>query len=225
MTTRRWLILAGVLALAALAGIVFLIARPGDDGDDVWEQVEETGVLRVGMDASYPPFESVNEQNEIVGFDVDLANAIGRELGLEMVFVNMAYDTADWSAVRDSMIVCSFCEGVFGFMLGQDHVDAINHTVGWDVTLDELAEIGCRIHTLERSFNCREGLRRKDDTVPRRFMHEKIPGGPSNGMRLKPEELQQMLDAYYERRGWDEKGVPTAETLERLGLEDLVSVF
>ncbi|MCP4630364.1 MAG: aldehyde ferredoxin oxidoreductase family protein [bacterium] len=136
--------------------------------------------------------------------------------------VRMAYDTADWSAVRDSMIVCSFCEGVFGFMLGQDHVDLINHTVGWDLTLAELAEIGCRIHTLERSFNCREGLRRKDDTVPYRFMHEKIPDGNSKGLRLKPEELQQMLDDYYERRGWDENGVPTAETLGRLGLGDVV---
>ena len=137
--------------------------------------------------------------------------------------VGMAYDTADWSAVRDSMIICSFCEGVFGFQLGQDHVDLINHTVGWDLTLDELAEIGCRIHTLERSFNCREGRRRKHDTLPHRFMHETIPDGISKGMRLKPEELQQMLDAFYERRGWDENGVPTRETLERLGLEDLVT--
>jgi aldehyde:ferredoxin oxidoreductase len=135
--------------------------------------------------------------------------------------VSMACDTADWSAVRDSMIVCSFCEGVFGFRLGQDHVDLINHTVGWDMTLDELAQIGRRIHTLERSFNCREGLRRRHDTVPHRFLHEAIPDGNSKGMRLKPEELQQMLDAYYERRGWDEDGVPTAETLGRLGLEDL----
>jgi len=136
--------------------------------------------------------------------------------------VSMAYDTADWSAVRDSMIMCSFCEGVYGFRLGQDHVDLINRTVGWDLTLDELAEIGCRIHNLERSFNCREGLRRKDDTVPYRFMHEEIPDGNSKGMRLKPEELQQMLDAYYARRGWNKDGVPTRETLERLGLADVV---
>jgi aldehyde:ferredoxin oxidoreductase len=121
------------------------------------------------------------------------------------------------------MIVCSFCEGVFGFMLGQDHVDFINHTVGWDLTLDELAEIGCRIQTLERRFNCREGLHRKNDTVHHRFMHEEIPDGQSKGLRLKPEELQQMLDAYYEQRGWDENSVPTAKTLGRLGLENLVS--
>jgi ABC-type amino acid transport substrate-binding protein len=93
VTVRRWLIVAGALALAAAIGAAFLIVRPDEDGDDVWEQVEETGVLRVGMDASYPPFEMVNEQNEIVGFDVDLANAIGERLGLEMAFVNMAYDT------------------------------------------------------------------------------------------------------------------------------------
>jgi polar amino acid transport system substrate-binding protein len=81
------------MALALLATAIFLIARPGSDDDDVWEQVAETGVLRVGMDASYPPFEFVDEGNEVAGFDVDLANAIGQELGLEMVFVNMAYDT------------------------------------------------------------------------------------------------------------------------------------
>jgi aldehyde:ferredoxin oxidoreductase len=135
--------------------------------------------------------------------------------------VQMAYETATWSAVRDSMIVCSFCEGVFGFKLGQDHVDSINHTVGWDLTLDELAEIGCRIQTLERSFNCREGLRRKDDTVPHRFMREEIPDGHSKGLRIKPEELQEMLDAYYVLRGWDKNGVPSPETLSRLGLEDI----
>jgi aldehyde:ferredoxin oxidoreductase len=135
--------------------------------------------------------------------------------------VSLAYDTANWTAVRDSMIVCSFCEGVYGFSLGQDHVDLINQTVGWDMTLDELTQIGCRIHALERSFNCREGLTRKDDHLPRRFMKEEIPSGNSQGLRTKPEELQQMLDDYYERRGWDSDGVPKKETLARLGLEDV----
>ncbi len=135
--------------------------------------------------------------------------------------VKMAYNTANWTAVRDSMIVCSFCEGVFGFALGQHHADLINQTVGWDLTLDELTEIACRIHLLERGFNCREGLRRKDDRLPHRFLNEEIPSGNSKGLRTRPEELDQMLDEYYELRGWDSNGVPKRETLDRLGLDDL----
>lgn len=134
----------------------------------------------------------------------------------------MAYNTANWAAIRDSMILCSFCEGVFGFGLTQSHVDQINQTVGWDFTMDELTEIACRIHTLERSFNCREGLRRKEDILPYRFMHEEIPSGNSKGLRTKPEELQQMLDEYYELRGWAPDGVPKRGTLDKLGLEDLI---
>jgi len=136
-----------------------------------------------------------------------------------------AYNTANWSAVRDSLIVCSFCEGVMGFSLTQYHVDLIKKTVGWDLNLDELTEIGCRIHTLERSFNCREGLRREDDMLPYRFMHEEIPSGKSKGLRTKPDELQSMLDEYYELRGWAPDGVPKKEILDKLGLEDIKAML
>jgi len=134
----------------------------------------------------------------------------------------MAYNSANWSAVCDSMIVCRFCEGVHGVTVNKDHAALVNLTVGWDTTPEELTDVGRRIHTLERSFNCREGLRRQDDTLPYRFMNEEIPSGNSKGLRTKPEELQQMLDEYYELRGWDSDGVPKRETLDQLGLEDLI---
>jgi len=46
---------------------------------------------------------------------------------------------------------------------------------------------------LERAFNCWEGLRRKDDRLPPRFLHKDIPSRNSKGLRTKPEELQEML--------------------------------
>lgn len=137
--------------------------------------------------------------------------------------VAMAFNTANWSAIGDSLIVCHFCEAVYGGVLTQTHVDLINRTVGWDMTLEELTEIACRVHTLERHFNCREGLRRRDEILPHRFMNEEIPSGPSKGLRTKPEELQAMLDDYYDLRGWDRDGVPKKETLVKLGLEDLLA--
>ncbi len=135
--------------------------------------------------------------------------------------VDMAYSTSNWTAIRDSMILCTFCEGVFGFELGEGHVEQINLATGWDLELEELAEISVRIQTLERAFNQREGLRRKDETLPYRFMHEEIPSGNSKGFRMKPEELDEMLDQYYEKRGWDADGVPTRKTLDGLGLQDV----
>jgi aldehyde:ferredoxin oxidoreductase len=52
-------------------------------------------------------------------------------------------------------------------------------------------------------------------------MHEEIPSGTSKGLRTKPEELEEMLDEYYELRGWDRDGVPRREVLEKFGVEVL----
>jgi ABC-type amino acid transport substrate-binding protein len=61
--------------------------------DDTWDRVRDSGVLRVGMDASFPPFESIAADGTLVGFDVDLARELGRRLGVEVQFVaNLPYD-------------------------------------------------------------------------------------------------------------------------------------
>lgn len=89
-TNRRPVLLAGVLCLMFLAGLG--LTGCWEDEDLAWERAKSSGMLRVGLDASFPPFEYVNEHNEIVGFDVDFAREIGKRLGFEMVFVNMGYD-------------------------------------------------------------------------------------------------------------------------------------
>ncbi len=59
--------------------------------DDSWEKVTERGVLYVGLDPTYPPFEVAGEDG-VYGIDVDLANAIAAEHGLETNFVLFGYD-------------------------------------------------------------------------------------------------------------------------------------
>jgi len=51
-------------------------------------------------------------------------------------------------------------------------------------------------------------------------MWEEIPQGPHRGHRIPPEKLEDLLNRYYELRGWDENGVPGKERLQRLGLEE-----
>jgi aldehyde:ferredoxin oxidoreductase len=80
--------------------------------------------------------------------------------------------------------------------------------------------IGERMNNLCRCFNVREGITRKDDYLPRRFMEEPLPDGPSRGQRITNEELQRMLDDYYDLRGWNRNtGIPSNEKLSELGLE------
>ena len=78
-----------------------------------------------------------------------------------------------------------------------------------------LWKVGERIYNLERMFNVREGMK-DDDHLPRRFIEEPMPEGPSAGQVYEEDEL---LRQYYEVRGWDQHGVPKPETLQALGLE------
>jgi len=89
---QRWALM--LIPIALLLGALAAAALwPREQEEDVaWERVQATGVLRVGVDASYPPFEDVTPEGDLAGFDIDLANEIGRRLGVEVAFVNMGYD-------------------------------------------------------------------------------------------------------------------------------------
>jgi aldehyde:ferredoxin oxidoreductase len=94
----------------------------------------------------------------------------------------------------------------------------VRAVTGWDMTLEALERVGERIINLERLFNVREGVRRAEDTLPWKVMHQPIPEGPSAGSYCPPEELGAMLDEYYALRGWDGDGIPTASRLTTLEL-------
>ena len=61
------------------------------NSDASWRRVQSAGVLRVGLDPTYPPFE-VADENGVYGLDVDLAKALASELGIEVSFVYFGYD-------------------------------------------------------------------------------------------------------------------------------------
>ena len=126
-----------------------------------------------------------------------------------------------FTAVDDSLILCRFTSerGGYGLYLNEHYVRMINAATGWDLDLQELERIGERICNLERLLNVREGISRKDDTLPWRVQHEPIPDGPSKGMHCPPEELDRMLDEYYDLRGWTRDGIPTPERLHALGVD------
>ncbi len=72
--------------------LVLLLAAAGCNGrQSTWNHIQQTGTLRVGLDPTYPPFEVADADN-VWGLDVDLANALAAELGLQAQFVYFGYD-------------------------------------------------------------------------------------------------------------------------------------
>jgi aldehyde:ferredoxin oxidoreductase len=90
----------------------------------------------------------------------------------------------------------------------------------------DLFAAGERIYNIEKAFNSRLGLTRKDDSLCERWEKDPIPEGcPGEGTNMG-EYLDQMLDEYYDYRGWDLKtGFQTRARLEELGLEDIADVL
>lgn len=80
------------IILITIAVILLIVPFIGQN-DDSWQSILRGGVIRVGMDAAYPPFESLDPiTGDIIGFDADLAAALGEELGVRIELVNIAYD-------------------------------------------------------------------------------------------------------------------------------------
>ncbi|TKX86543.1 aldehyde ferredoxin oxidoreductase, partial [Halorubrum sp. SS5] len=90
---------------------------------------------------------------------------------------------------------------------GRDNDDA-------DDPVDALARTGERIWTLARLFNAREGFDRADDALPEPLRTPAADGTPG----VDADAFGRLLDRYYAARGWGERGLPTPETLDRLGL-------
>jgi aldehyde:ferredoxin oxidoreductase len=134
-------------------------------------------------------------------------------------------ETEDLYAVIDSIIVCKFSRGTY--VKGYDDLAALYSAVtGIEINGEELRLAGERINNLGRLINIREGLTRKDDSLPWKVMHVPIPDeGPSKGSHVSQEELDLLLDDYYEVRGWNKEGIPTAEKLKELGMEDLAYII
>jgi aldehyde:ferredoxin oxidoreductase len=111
----------------------------------------------------------------------------------------------------DSTILCSF-NRVHKPTLAA----LISTATGLDFSLDKLLLLAERVSNVERAFNVREGVRRKDDTLPPRLLTE-----PLNGQVV---ELDLLLDDFYTVCGWDvTTGIPTEEKLNQLGLEEIAS--
>ncbi|TAK13495.1 MAG: aldehyde:ferredoxin oxidoreductase [Anaerolineae bacterium] len=160
-------------------------------------------------------FETFKDRLAMIGVNKQLPK---RSLDAEKI--DFAVKTQRLYSALDSLNLCQFVFGPAWQLYGPDQtVETVRAITGWDVTIDEIQELGERRLNMLRAFNAREGLDRKEDKLPAKLFKKALKGGASDGFKLDEDEFEAALDTYYEQSGWDvETGNPSRPTLERLGL-------
>ncbi len=96
--------------------------------------------------------------------------------------------------------------------------DLVSAATGLDITAEDIEKVGERLNNVAKLFNIDEGFTRQDDNFPKRIMNEAIKAGASKGETISQAALDEMLDEYYDVRGWDRTGTPTTAKLKELGI-------
>jgi|LSQX01.2.fsa_nt_gb aldehyde:ferredoxin oxidoreductase len=122
------------------------------------------------------------------------------------------------NSIYHTILICDIPPKNIGISMS-DVVKYLNALTGENYTQEDMDDMAERTETLIRLFNIREGFTRNDDTLPYRILHEPSPEGPPKGICVGVDNLNLMLDEYYELRGWDKNGNPRPETLDRLGIK------
>jgi aldehyde:ferredoxin oxidoreductase len=157
--------------------------------------------------------------------------ALGRKIGQERYGTEKALDPSEYSEVKVNAVIDTEHVERGPDLMGTctRHVptvvpettalEAFNAATGMGLTIDDLIRAEERLVHLERAFDVREGIRRENDTIPRKWLTQKLDAGPHKGAIIEEDRFEKMKDTYYQKRGWDVKtGVPKRETLEKFGL-------
>ncbi len=156
-------------------------------------------------------------------FVADLTGKVDR-LKAEVGRGKLVKELEDIYNLIDSFIICKNAKGTL-YKEAEDLAKLYSAVTGQDVSAEDLKLAGERVQALARLINIREGLTRKDDTLPWKVMNLPIQEEcPVQGSVVTQEELDLMLDDYYTSRGWTIKGVPTQKKLQQLGLEEFENI-
>jgi aldehyde:ferredoxin oxidoreductase len=125
----------------------------------------------------------------------------------------------NWSSFEKAAGLCYFGPAPRSYIQVDQVLQAVHYATGWDVTVDELLQIGERSTNLARVFNVREGFTAGDDTLPER-LYSPLEGGALTGVSISREDFAKALGELYEMKGWrSDTTAPTRQRLKDLQIE------
>jgi len=125
--------------------------------------------------------------------------------------------------INDCLSACKYMSTFLNLPFNENYQAALfSAGTGIETSEDMLFELAKKVRNLERAYCVREGMTRKTDSLPKRFMDKPIEQGVFKGAVLETSKFEEMKSRYYALRGWDiATGIPTRETLEQAGLKDV----
>ncbi|MFC3861473.1 transporter substrate-binding domain-containing protein [Deinococcus antarcticus] len=111
-------------ALLTTLTALFLVSQA--DAQSCMANVKKNG-LTVGTSPDYPPYESLNEKNEIVGFDIDLINAVAKKMGVKVKVVGQGFDGLIPALISKKIDVIAA-----GMTVTAERKKAVNFTLPYD---------------------------------------------------------------------------------------------
>jgi len=120
----------------------------------------------------------------------------------------------------ESLVTCRLPWIELGFDLNS-YPQFLYMATGIKFSLEELFTLADRLYALMRAFWVREyggKWSRQMDYPPKRWFDEPLTKGPLKGEHLDRDKYDSLLQMYYNKRGWDDRGIPTKATMKRLNL-------
>ena len=132
----------------------------------------------------------------------------------------------NWSSMEKVTGLCFFGPAPRSFIQVDQVVAALRAATGWDVTIQDVLQIGERATNMARAFNIREGFTRADDTLPERLF-QPLESGALKDVAISKSDFENAIRELYQQKGWTREGAPTRAKLRELGIEwvaDLIGV-
>lgn len=122
----------------------FIVTQNNSSTDTVWANIEKTGVIKVGTDPSWPPYEQLdNSTGKIVGFEVDLTNAIAAQLNLTVQWQSVSFDDIITSVQQNKLDM-----GVSGFSVTPARLQQVSFTMPHSTTRGQVIMLQSEINKL-----------------------------------------------------------------------------
>jgi benzoyl-CoA reductase subunit BamB len=202
------------LKLGMLNPVYFLMYATG----------EKINITQIEGQFPQAPFATMEEREEFISDWIQCPDDKFKQIVLDWEFrgersnpyyptVDMSVDIVDWQEkmhyIDDALGVCA---GLSSFPLKppyhmHNYPKFVSAATGIDMDEDGLTQVYNRNRNLLRAVNVRRGLRRADEVPPEDHWKKRFP-----------ELEEKLLDAYYKFKGWDNQGIPTKETLQKLDL-------
>ena len=168
-----------------------------------------------------PSYEGYPDRMEQIGLMDPQPNDV-----LNAAKVHFALITQYLYSALDSVNICQFVFGSSWHLYSLEQLRQLVELVtGWEISMQELLEVGARRLNLLRVFNAREGIGRAEDKLPPKLFQPRV-GGATDGIALDTQVLEKAKDIYYQEAGWDvSTGMPTKARIGELGIDWVTDMF